>query len=167
MRLPNLQSGSPVAVDIETTGGLHQDPPENARVAVVSLAWQVGGSDGFGGGQDPGPPRRFPWIDSIALPFAFSAAKGDQAAFAWDGDINLPDEDWNVLAGWLRQHRLIFHNAKFDLGHLWTGTPRMKGFDLTLALEWDTAISSRDLDTGFDASLEAVEKRLGDRKSVV
>lgn len=145
MKLPELKRGQPVAVDTETTGGLHWDPPENARVAVVSLAWRRGGAG----------------LESLALPFAFGLGRSAQLALELEPDPNLNGSDWAELLDWLATQRLVFHNDKFDLGHLWVGTDQWQGRDLRSQLVGDTLLAAHELDPGLDAGLDDLENRLG------
>jgi len=135
----------PVAVDTETTGGLHPDPPECARVAVVSIAWHEG--------------KR---IQAEAFPFAFGAGRGAQPTLALDEDPNLPEAEWWSLLEWLATHRLIMHGSKFDSLMLGVGTDQFEGVDLTSSVVWDTMLASRDLDATVGADLEQLEQRWGD-----
>ena len=143
MIYPEIESGW-VAVDTETTGGLHPDPPESARVAIVSAAWRDGDR-----------------IVSAAWPFAFGVGRGAQATLGLDGEVNLGPGDWKELGEWLNRHRLIFHGASFDCRILATGTDEYDGFDAWGAVGWDTILASRDLDVHQTADLEQVEIRIG------
>jgi DNA polymerase-1 len=143
IELPKLARGTPVAVDQETTGGLHIDPPENARVAVVSIAWRGG----------VGLQRR-------AFPFAFGQGRGPQLTLDLEPDPNLGADEWRQLLGWLSYQRLVMHPGKFDLLHLWRGTDRWEGIDLRGAYQGDTLLGSRILDPGMEAGLADLEARL-------
>jgi DNA polymerase-1 len=136
--------GRYVAIDTETTGGLYTDPPDCARVAVVSVAWRDGSK-----------------IVSAAYPFAFGTGRGAQATLGLDGDLNLGEGDWKAMLEWLASHRLVAHGAKFDLRMLAVGTDEFEGADLSGAVGWDTVLASRDLDPHQTADLEQVEMRMG------
>lgn len=136
-----------IAVDVETTGGLHPDPPEEARVAVVSYAYRT----------DQG-------IYSAARPFAHGGGdrRGSQTVLSLDGQYNESEQDWWDLLGWLLHpdHWLVFHNAKFDLMHLLVGTPEWPGLDLGVNLRWDVMIADRELDPNHEHGLEDIEDRV-------
>lgn len=151
IELPTLLKGQPVACDQETTGGLHIDPPENARVAVVSLAWREVEKGGAGLGSR---------VLRRAYPFAFGLGRGAQLTLDLDPDPNLNDKDWAFLLGWLSVQNLVFHSSKFDLLHLWTGTDRWAGLDLRGALSGDTLHGAHELDPGQEAGLDDLERRL-------
>lgn len=140
-----------VAIDTETSclesddGGLHPDPPENARVSVVSLAWRDERDE----------------LVSTALAFDWGPGRGaGQAALTWDDDPNLDDTEWVGLLAWLQQQRLTFAGAKFDLHMMQVGTSRCEGADLSRALAWDAQLASRDLDPRDGASLDDIERRV-------
>lgn len=149
IELPRLAAGTPVAVDQETTNGLHPDPPENSRVAVVSVAWRARGRWGGEG------------LESRAYPFAFGLGRGAQLSLDLEPDPNLDADAWHVLLKWLAEQRLVFHNGKFDLGHLWVGTDRWQGCDLRAAFAGDTLLGAHELDPGEDAGLADLEAALG------
>jgi hypothetical protein len=147
LALPWDTSGLLVAVDTETTG-LHPDPPENARVSVVSLAWRDWSEHFI-------RPAR-----AMALPFEFGRGTGGQATLDLEPDPNLGPEEWRVLMEWLARQRLVFQGGSFDLMMLHAGTARFEGSSLEDAWYWDTIIGSRELDPAESAELGDIERRL-------
>lgn len=150
MQLPDLMSGSIVSVDTETSG-LH--PDDGARVSVISIAW----SDG----------ER---IRSAAFPF--DQGLRDKLPVAqhsmFESDYNLDLDAWDELLFWLMDKRLVFHNAKYDLHMLRTGTRHYPGKNLLRAFHSDTMVTQRVLDplepVGLDA---AAQRRLGKSKMLL
>lgn len=159
IELPTLLPGQPVACDQETTGGLHIDPPENARVAVVSIAWRP--LEGVVWEPREGQTLSLPPIEKRAFPFAFGLGRGAQLTLSLDEDPNLTETDWATLLDWLAIQRLVFHSSKFDLLHLWNGTDQWQGRDLRGSLAGDTLLAAHELDPGEDAGLDDLESRLG------
>lgn len=138
-----------VAVDTETSG-LHPDPPENARLSVISLAYRC----------EPDEGSDAPAIASAAYAFDWGLGRGAQATLSLDVDPNLDADAFVRLLEWLGAYRLSFHGGKFDLTHLLVGTSTSAGMDLSGAIAWDTMLASRDLDPMQDAGLEDVERRM-------
>jgi DNA polymerase I-like protein with 3'-5' exonuclease and polymerase domains len=136
-----LPSGLPwVTLDTETSG-LH--PDDGARVACVALAHKD-------------------W--SVALPFdqgvrdKLPTAQIELDLYGQDADPNLDLEDWEWLLRWLLDQNLVFHNAKYDLTMMRTGTRHWPGVDLIDRLLWDTMVTNRILwpteDVGLDVTLQ-------------
>jgi len=138
LELPDVEV---VAVDTETSGLF---PDDHARVACVALAWD-GGSAAFP--FDQGVRDKFP-TEQLDL-------------FAGDEDPNLGEEEWKELLVWLSQRSLVFHNAKFDLTMMRTGTRHWAGADLAKALYWDTMLGAKELDPLLSKSLDSAAQRAG------
>lgn len=144
-RLGDLPAGHPVVVDCETS---QVHPDDGGHVAVVSFAYR-----------DPADGR----MVAQAVPF-------DQGLFSPLGDKrfdsgshldraterrlkkwpewalterapNRPPEDYLRLLDALEPHRLIFHNAKFDLMFLEQGLRGRAGRSLQRSLKWDTMLA--------------------------
>jgi DNA polymerase-1 len=145
MKLPDLKPGTWVALDTETTNGLHFDPPELSRCAVVSLAWR-----------SPKSGR----IEAKSLPFSFGPGRGAQLTLDLEPDPNLDETAWVYLLEWLRNKRLIMHNGKFDCHIMATGTDHWPGQAFEKQLAWDTVLGSHELDPGSEAGLDFLERRL-------
>ena len=149
--LPDPASwGAWVACDCETSG-LHWDDhtwPEGSPVgvSVVSVAWI-----GKGG------------VEAYAWPF--DQGVRDKLAqgqlLLGGGDPNLDEAEWHALLEWLARQQLVFHNAKFDLGHLRRGTRLWEGRELVDRFVWDTMLAQQVLDPGRSAALKPAAERLG------
>lgn len=134
-----------VAVDTETSG---THPDDGARVACVTLAWYEGSKlQSLGLPFDQGVRDKLPTVQLDLLES--------------DADPNLDEDEWRGLLAWLREQRLVFHNAKYDLTMMRAGTREWVGLDLYPALAWDTLLVQRELDPLHMAGLDAVSKRLG------
>lgn len=178
--LPELPPESLVAVDTETSGLFVDD---GARVSIVSIAW-------YDGGQTPGTQDYDIRNPNASTQIPHSAAYAfDQGAVTplgekdiWDipakkrpkpslFDDNIdaapnldPHEYW-VLMRWLSQHRLVFHNSKFDLHILQRG---LRGYedkgdrlpDLSYCVAWDTQVVNPVLWPEFKTSLKPTAQRL-------
>ena len=141
LTLPDLDPGTIVAVDTETSG-LH--PDSGARVAVVVIGW----FDGDGQAQ------------ARSLPFW--QRKDLEQVDLFETDVNHSKAEWDQLLDWLKPMRLVFHNAKFDLTMLAAGTPGWPGVDLGDSLYWDTQLASRELDPLEPQGLDACGARAFD-----
>lgn len=141
--LPDLLPGSVVALDTETSG-LH--PDDGARVAAVSIAWRTG---------DRIHADAFPFDQGVRdkLPVA------QDSLFLTD-DPNLGEAEWRELHRWLEDKRLVFHNAKFDLHMMRTGTRYWDGWELEGQYHWDTMVVQRVLDPAHPVGLDVTAKRL-------
>lgn len=123
-----------VAFDTETSA-LHPDPPENARVSVVSLAWADdegnihAGAYPFGQGPDP------------------------------ENSVDLGAHEWNRLICWMRKAGggLVGHNAKFDVLMMKAGTVTgRQGVELLDRLVWDTMVVAREIWPQTSAALKSL-----------
>lgn len=152
--LPDLPAWTPIAVDTETSG-LHPDDhvqpvtSQSGRCAVsaVSVAWMDGDR-----------------CVTLAWPFDQGIRdKLDQGSLLelMADDPNLPKEQWTALLDWLDGRRLVFHNAKFDLAMLRTGTRDWTGRDLEGSYVWDTALGAHILWPRHAIGLKPTAERLG------
>lgn len=140
--LPDFQ-GRLVALDTETSG-LH--PDDGATVSTVSVAW----IDDLGVTQ----AHAFPFDQGLRDKLPVSTL------FQLD-DPNLGGEEWEQLLRWLKDQRLVFHNAKFDLHMMRTGTRQYEGMDFERQFQWDTSLVQRLLDPTSGAKLKDVAQRYG------
>lgn len=148
-----------VSVDTETSG-LH--PDDGARVACVAVTWPDY--------PETGSAIDYELAEFKTLAFPFDQGVRDklpttQLDFDFSGnqgrDPNLTGVEWRGLLEWLREQKLIFHNAKFDLTMLRAGTRHWRGVDLEPSLYWDTMLTQRILDPIERAGLDVTCKRLG------
>ncbi len=80
----------------------------------------------------------------------------------FERDVNLPEREWTELLDWLAAHRLVFHNAKFDLHHLRNGTRHWEGrSDLVYYVEWDTMLAAREIEPTDPIALKSIGSRYG------
>ncbi len=143
-----------VAYDTETSG-LHAD--DGARVATVSVAWVEpdGKTAAWAFPFDQGPG-----LGKDGQPVSlFSDLEQDE----W----NLDEQEWEFLLAWLKEQRLVFHNAKFDLAMMRAGTRLWPGAELEPAFWWCTMTAQREIDPGYDLNpkgtlkLKPVATKLG------
>lgn len=141
-----------VALDTECSG-LHFDPPENARVACVALAycetldskmWSVGLPF------DQGVRDKVPVFQESLDLFGVGNA-----------DPNLTAEDWQYLLDWLTDRPIVMHNAKYDLHQMRVGTREWEGRDFIDQKFWCTLQVQAILDPVESKGLDATMKRLG------
>lgn len=142
-----------VATDTETSGLFADD---GARVSTSSIAWEAPPENGWDEwanrwdnltyGLEEIAPGYEVYIASIAWPFD-QGTSGKPEAIGADGtsqdmlfgsDDNLPEEEWVALLGLLDNHKLIYHNAKFDEEKYRVGTRLWPGKELEANLVWDT-----------------------------
>lgn len=140
-----------VSFDTETSG-LHFDPPEHARVSVVSLAW------------GPGPD------EVVALPFDQERLEekrgGAQMTLEVADDPNLGQDAWEQVCDWLASRRLLIgHNLKYDLHMMRAGTRHWPGIDLDQDGDgpelWDTMLACYEVWPMQPAGLKEVVVREG------
>jgi DNA polymerase I-like protein with 3'-5' exonuclease and polymerase domains len=139
-----LAAADVVAVDCEASGLF---PDDGARVSCVACAWKDG---------------------SLALPFdqgVRDKLKEKESGLLQFGDTevdpNLEEDEWKQLLWMLRNKRLVFHNAGFDLIMLSAGTRHWNGTDLGDVLHWDTMIAHRILRPNSSAGLDNAARELG------
>ncbi len=145
-----LPEDAPWAViDVEASG-LY--PDDGARIGCVSVTWPTS------------PPGAKLTYRTRSMPFdqgvrdKFPTTQMD--LFEGD-DPNLPESAWRELCEWAqRQKQLGYHNAKYDMTMMRTGTRHWEGVDLSLVDTWDTMIVQRELSPTEPVGLDAVAKRL-------
>jgi DNA polymerase I-like protein with 3'-5' exonuclease and polymerase domains len=163
----DLPAGTLVAVDTETSG-LH--PDDGATVAVVSVGWRRDGevvARAFPFDQERWADKgRWPGNKPVGAKDAKRAGTDALELFTYDDlaevetDPNLPRECWDELLDWLGRQQLLFHNAKFDLHMLRTGTRHWPGRDLEPNLVWDTLLVCGAVWPGEGANLKKTAERL-------
>lgn len=141
--LPDLPVGSTVVVDTETSG-LHAD--DGATVSVVSVAWmdEEGSIQGRAWPFDQGTNNK----PGVAQQTIFDAP-------------NLAPGEFAQLLDFLERHWLVFHNAKYDLHMLRTGTRFTPGRCLAHRLLWCTMLGNKELDPTHPVNLDESTTRLG------
>lgn len=136
----NLPDVNPIAVDIEASG-LH--PDDHATISSVGVAWE-GGTAAFS--FDQGRLDKFPQ---------------DQIEMFTEPNQNLGEKEWEELMDWMENRLMIFHNAKYDLTMLKTGTRHFKGRDFSKNFIYDTMLGSQDLEPMESAGLHNAAIRAG------
>jgi hypothetical protein len=176
--LPQLRPGAWVAFDTETSG-LY--PDDGARISAVSVAWFVDdeletrgpGSGAAFGDADDG-------IRGVAFPFGHGAENqpwfgGSLTLFGGDDGINLGPDEWDALAAWLRDCRIVMHNGQYDniMAGPGAGVPDWapaagRTMDLLPLEQWDTILGCKNLwpvhpkGLGPTADRLKLGKKLGD-----
>ena len=170
MRLPDLPSWLPVAVDTETNG-LYAD--DGARVSIVSIGW-IDPAVVTGEYTDlVQAVKTGQGVHSMAFPFSQGIWTGRHGfkdgtkldLFSGEEDNpNLGEDEWYDLLWWLMQRRFqIYQNGKFDLEKLryapigWKGCD---GFDFDHQWYWDTQVANFELWPGESTSLKPSAARL-------
>lgn len=141
MDLPDVRVA---AVDTENSGLFADD---GARLACVAVAWMEGGE-----------------VRSLALPFDQGfrdKLPAAQLELAEEEDPNLSHTQWDLFLAWAKQRKLVFHNAKYDLAMLRTGTRHWEGFDLEEAFYWDTMLAAGFLEPREPRGLDKAAQRAG------
>lgn len=155
MRIADLPDSWPIAVDTETSKG---HPDDGGRVAAVSMAFRVPSPDGEWLESQPMIHRAIPFDQGLTnLPLgpkeldektARRIARHKESHRFYEDAGNLPVHKFMELLAQLRRHRLIFHNAKFDMQMLRAGLRGREhdtGVDFEDELAWDTMLGNRIL----------------------
>lgn len=129
----------PLIIAVDTEGsGLY--PDEGARVSTVSWAYR-----------DP----QTGLVVADAMPFG-------QGPPNLLGENDRGPEQFEELMIWLSCHRLVFHNAKYDMHMLGAGAiPGYPGAELGRLFYWDTMVAQRFLDPLCNVGLDDTCIRLG------
>lgn len=171
MRIADLPDSWPIAVDTETSAG-HVD--DGGRVAAVSLAFRVPSPDGEWLASQPMIHRAIPFDQGLTnLPLgpksldektARRVDRHKQSHRFYEDAGNLPVHKFMELLSHLRRHRLIFHNAKFDMQMLRAGLRGREhdtGVDFEDELAWDTMLANRVVWAIHKVGLKETAVRLG------
>lgn len=169
MRIADLPDSWPIAVDTETSAS---HPDSGGRVAAVSLAFRVPSSDGEWLESQPMIHRAIPFDQGLVnLPLGPKEldertlkriARWPEWGRAEDALNRLIHKFMELLAQ-LRRHRLIFHNAKFDMQMLRAGLRGREsttGVDFEDELAWDTMLGNRILWPSYLVGLKETAVRL-------
>ncbi len=140
MELPELPAGWVVVVDSESKGAFVD---EGARVSTISMAW-IDPADGHS--------RR-----SAAIPLSQGPSDDTQAGL-WSLQVTAANGSWLAVLDWLRDKRLVFHNAIHDIPIIAAGTVDEPGE--WLDLHWDTMVAAKELWPNTLVGLDAIGKRM-------
>lgn len=141
-------------------------------MASVSVAWFVTDETGALGSGLPSDDG----VCGVAFPFAHGAENqpwfgGAFTLFGGDDDLNLDSAEWVALLGWLRDKRVVMHNAQYDLIMMDAGLPdwapaameihpHRTGAVLDDLVQWDTMLGAKNLWPVYPKGLGAVAARL-------